>query len=57
MAINCWFERLDGQPVETPVQELCASVFDNEFASARFGAMSIYSELSEARHQLFGPRA
>lgn len=52
VTINCWFDRLDGKPIETPVQQLCAAHFDNDYMQTRFGVMSIHTDLAEARHAL-----
>lgn len=40
-ALDCWFERNSGQPIETPVQEFYADYFGNEFMENRFQSMSI----------------
>lgn len=52
--INCWFDRLDNVPVSTPIEQFCATHFDNEFMQSRFGVMTIHTDLAEARHALEG---
>ena len=52
VTINCWFDRLDSQPVETPVQQFCAERFDDDFMQNRFGVMTIHTDLAYARHAL-----
>lgn len=54
LTINCWFDRLDGVPVETPVQQFCAEHYDNAFMQTRFGVMTIHTDLAEVRHALQG---
>lgn len=54
VTINCWFDRLDGVPVETPVQQFCAEHYDNAFMQHRFGVMTIHTDLAEVRHELQG---
>lgn len=40
-ALDCWFERNSGQPVETPIQQFYADYFDDAFMENRFQSMSI----------------
>lgn len=41
MALDCWYERLDGDPVKTPIQRFYADNFDNEWMANRFQSMTI----------------
>ena len=45
-AFNCWFERQSGLPIETPVQRLCADLFDDAFMERRFQTISMYPVLA-----------
>ena len=54
VTINCWFDRLDGVPVETPIQQFCAEHYDNDFMQTRFGVMTIHTDLAHVRHYLQG---
>ena len=47
MAFNCWFERLAGASVDTPVQEFFAEHFDDGFMEGRFQTMSLYPSLAD----------
>ncbi|MEG0504830.1 MAG: putative ABC transporter permease, partial [Raoultibacter sp.] len=41
MSLDCWYERTAGHTPETPVEELFAEHFDNQFMAERFQSMSI----------------
>ena len=40
-SLDCWFERVSGQPVTTPVEQFYAEHFDNEYMRNRFQSMTI----------------
>ena len=40
-SLDCWFERVSGQPVETDVQVFYAEHFDDEYMANRFQTMTI----------------
>ena len=40
-SLDCWFERLSGQPAVTPVEQFYADHFDNEYMQHRFQSMTI----------------
>lgn len=40
-ALDCWYERLSNDPVDTPIQEFYAKYFDNQFMENRFQSMTI----------------
>lgn len=40
-ALDCWYERLSGDPINTPIQHFYASHFDNQFMENRFQSMTI----------------
>lgn len=41
MAFDCWFQRVDGAPLDTPVAEFFAEKYDDEFMGTHFATMSI----------------
>ena len=40
-SLDCWYERLAGDPVVTPIQHFYADYFDNEYMADRFQSMTI----------------
>ena len=40
-SLDCWFERLSGQPATTPVEQFYAEHFDNAYMQHRFQSMTI----------------
>lgn len=46
-AFNCWFERLSGRPVETPLQQFFATHYGNDFMTERFQTMSLWTDLAK----------
>ncbi len=40
-SLDCWYERLVGDPVVTPIQHFYADYFDNEYMADRFQSMTI----------------
>ena len=40
-ALDCWFERVSGEPVDTPVEQFYAKHFDNAYMENRFQSMTI----------------
>ena len=40
-AYDCWYERLAGDPVNTPIKDFYAKYFDNSWMSNRFQSMTI----------------
>ena len=40
-SLDCWFERLSGQPAITPIEQFYADHFDNEYMQHRFQSMTI----------------
>lgn len=41
MSLDCWYERAAGHAPETPIEELFANHFDDQFMAERFQSMSI----------------
>jgi hypothetical protein len=48
-AFNCWWERLAGLPVETPIQGFFTTYFGNEFMDARFQTITIWPDTALPR--------
>lgn len=48
-ALDCWYERLSGDPVVTPIQHFYAEYFDNTFMEDRFQSMTIHPD-NAVRH-------
>lgn len=46
IAMDCWYLRKLGAPIETPWQELCAEYFNDAFMENRFETMSMWTSLS-----------
>lgn len=40
-ALDCWYERLSGNPVVSPIQHFYADHFDNQFMEDRFQSMTV----------------
>lgn len=40
-ALDCWYERLSGDKVDTPIQQFYDEHFDNQYMAARFQSMTI----------------
>ena len=40
-SLDCWFERVSGQPISTPVEQFYAEHFDNGYMQHRFQSMTI----------------
>ncbi len=40
-ALDCWYERLAGDPINTPIKDFYAHWFDNTFMEDRFQSMTI----------------
>lgn len=47
LCFNFWFERLSGEPVETPAQVFFDEHFGNDFMNARFQTMSMWTDLAK----------
>lgn len=45
-ALGCWFDRQAGLPIETPLQQFCATYFGDTFMSTRFETMSMWTSLA-----------
>ena len=45
-SLDCWFERVSGQPIETDVQVYYAEHFDDEYMENRFQTMTINPDSS-----------
>ncbi len=43
-ALDCWYERLANDPINTPIKDFYARYFDNEWMANRFQSMSINPE-------------
>lgn len=43
-ALDCWYERLSGDPVNTPIQYFYADHFDNAFMEDRFQSMTVHPD-------------
>lgn len=48
-SLDCWYERLAGDPVVTPIQHFYADRFDNEYMADRFQSMTIHPD-NAVRH-------
>ncbi|WP_251211768.1 putative ABC transporter permease [Adlercreutzia murintestinalis] len=48
-ALDCWYERLSGDPVVTPIQQFYADYFDDEYMANRFQSMTIHPD-NAVRH-------
>ena len=46
VAMDCWYLRKCGEPIETPWQEFCAQYFDDAFMEKRFETMSMWTSLA-----------
>lgn len=46
VAMDCWYLRKLGAPVETPWQEFCAEYFPDAFMEQRFETMSMWTSLA-----------
>lgn len=44
--LDSWFLRSAGFPVETPIQQFCATYFDDESMRSRFETMSMWTSLA-----------
>lgn len=44
VAFDCWSHRADGANIETPVQQICAVAFDDDFMESRFQTVNLASE-------------
>lgn len=40
-SLDCWYERLSGDPVDTPIQQFYDKEFDNQYMENRFQSMTI----------------
>ena len=45
-SLDCWFERVSGQPITTPVEQFYADRFDNQYMQNRFQSMTITPDTS-----------
>ena len=45
-ALDCWYLRTAGAPVETPQQAFFAQFFDDQFMQSRFETMSMWTSLA-----------
>ena len=45
-SIDCWFLRMSGAPIETPIQEFCVYYFNDQFMQSRFETMSMWTSLA-----------
>ena len=43
-ALDCWYERLSGDPVNTPIQHFYADHFNNTFMEDRFQSMTVHPD-------------
>ena len=43
---DSWFWRTAGYPVDNPLQQFCATYFDDDFMSVRFETMSMWTSLA-----------
>ncbi len=50
-AFNCWYERLDGQQPDTPVEQYFEANFGNDFMADRFQTMSLYPEIASLQDE------
>jgi hypothetical protein len=44
--IDSWFWRTAGYPIENPVQQFCATYFDDDFMRTRFETMGMWTSLA-----------
>lgn len=45
-AFNCWYERLNGMPVMTPIQQFFDTHYGNDFMKQHFQTMSLWTNLA-----------
>lgn len=43
-ALDCWYERLANDPINTPIKDFYAHYFDNDWMANRFQSMSIHPD-------------
>ncbi len=43
-ALDCWYERLTNDPINTPIKDFYAHYFDNDWMADRFQSMSIHPD-------------
>ena len=43
-SLDCWYERLSGNQVDTPIQQFYDRHFDNAYMEHRFQSMSIHPD-------------
>ena len=43
-ALDCWYERLSGDQVTTPIQQFYAKDFDDGYMENRFQSMTIHPD-------------
>ena len=51
LSFNYWYERQNGNPIETPLQSYFAENYSDEFMSERFQTMSLYADLVKRGNQ------
>ena len=51
LSFNYWYERQNGDPIETPLQSYFAENYSDEFMSERFQTMSLYADLVKRGNQ------
>ena len=44
--LDSWFWRAAGAPIETPIQQFCATYFNDEFMRTRFETMGMWTSLA-----------
>lgn len=44
VSFNCWYHRLDGEIPSTPTQQVCATLFNDEFMANHFQSMSLHPD-------------
>lgn len=49
VALDCWYLRMLGAPIETPWQAFCAQYFGDAFMERRFETMSMWTSLAVVR--------
>lgn len=44
--IDCWYLRMAGDPIDTPLELLCSQFFNDQFMQSRFETMSMWTSLA-----------
>jgi hypothetical protein len=48
-SLDCWYDRLSGEAINTPIQDFYAKYYDNSYMANRFQSMTIVPDAA-VRH-------